>query len=60
MIDLERSLGELAERLEVPGGDWLVDDVLRRIDEPISVVTFLLQERGCPFKDPLNCPAVGS
>ena len=39
MIDLERSLGELAERLEVPGGDWLVDDVLRRIDEPISVVT---------------------
>ncbi len=34
MIDLERSLGELAERLEIPGGDWLVDDVLRRIDVP--------------------------
>ena len=39
MIDLERSLGELADRLEVPGGDWLVDDVLRQIDEPARVVT---------------------
>lgn len=39
MIDLERSLGELAERLEVPGGDWLVDDVLRRIGEPARVLT---------------------
>ena len=34
MIDLERSLSELAERLEIPGGDWLVDDVVRRIGEP--------------------------
>ena len=34
MIDLERSLGELAERLEIPGDDWLVSDVLRRIGEP--------------------------
>ena len=34
MIDLERSLAELAERLEIPGGEWLVDDVLRRIAEP--------------------------
>lgn len=39
MIDLERSLSELAERLEVPGGEWLVDDVLRRIDEPARVLT---------------------
>ena len=39
MIDLERSLGELADRLEIPGGDWLVDDVLRRIDEPARFVT---------------------
>jgi hypothetical protein len=34
MIDLERSLGELAERLEIPGGDWIVSDVVRRIAEP--------------------------
>lgn len=34
MIDLERSLGDLAERLEIPGGDWLVSDVVRRIGEP--------------------------
>ncbi len=34
MIDLERSLGELAERLEIPGGDWLAADVVRRIGEP--------------------------
>ncbi|MDP9465618.1 MAG: DUF4367 domain-containing protein [Actinomycetota bacterium] len=34
MIDLERSLGELADRLEIPGGDWLVSDVVRRIGEP--------------------------
>ena len=34
MIDLERSLTELADRMEIPGGDWLVDDVLRRIAEP--------------------------
>ncbi len=34
MIDLERSLGELAERLEIPGGEWLVSDVVRRIGEP--------------------------
>ena len=33
MIDLERSLGELADRLEIPGGDWMVDDILRRIGE---------------------------
>ena len=34
MIDLERSLGELAERLEIPNGDWVVSDVVRRIGEP--------------------------
>jgi hypothetical protein len=34
MIDIERSLGELADRLEIRGGDWLVDDVVRRIGEP--------------------------
>ncbi len=34
MIDLERSLDELAARLEIPGGDWLVDDVVRRVAEP--------------------------
>lgn len=34
MIDLERSLGELAERLEIPNGDWIVSDVVRRIGEP--------------------------
>ena len=37
MIDLGRSLGELADRLEIPGGDWLVDDVMRRIAEPVTV-----------------------
>jgi hypothetical protein len=34
MIDLEQSLTELAERMEIPGGEWLVDDVMRRIAEP--------------------------
>ena len=34
MIDLERSLGVLAERLEIPGGDRMVSDVVRRIGEP--------------------------
>jgi hypothetical protein len=34
MIDLERSLGELADRLEIPNGDWMVSDVVRRIGEP--------------------------
>jgi hypothetical protein len=34
MIDLERSLGELAERLEIPGGDSLVSSVVHRIGEP--------------------------
>jgi hypothetical protein len=34
MIDLERSLIELADRVEIPGGDWLADDVMRRIAEP--------------------------
>jgi hypothetical protein len=34
MIDVERSLDELAARLEIPGGEWLVDDVIRRIGEP--------------------------
>ena len=33
MIDLERSLGELAERLEIPNGEWLLSDVARRIGE---------------------------
>jgi hypothetical protein len=34
VIDLELSLSELAERLEIPGGDWLAADVVRRIDTP--------------------------
>lgn len=34
MIDLERSLAELAERVEIPNGDVLVRDVMRRIGEP--------------------------
>ncbi|MBK5332770.1 MAG: hypothetical protein JJD93_12410 [Ilumatobacteraceae bacterium] len=34
MIDLERSLGELAGRLEIPNGDWMARDVVRRIGEP--------------------------
>jgi len=34
MIDLERSLEELAGRIEIPGEPWFADDVLRRIDEP--------------------------
>jgi len=34
MIDLERSLGELADRLEIPNGEWMVSDVVRRIGEP--------------------------
>jgi hypothetical protein len=38
MIDLERSLGELADRLEIPGGGWLVDDVVGRIGEPVRPV----------------------
>ncbi len=36
MIDLERSLTELAQRLEIPGGEWMVEDVVRRIAEPVS------------------------
>jgi hypothetical protein len=43
MIDLERSLGELAERLEIPGDDWLVTDVLRRIAEPPQRVAVRLR-----------------
>jgi hypothetical protein len=34
IVELERSLGELADRLEIPGDEWLVADVLRRIAEP--------------------------
>jgi hypothetical protein len=34
MIDLERSLGELAERLEIPNGEFVVGDVMRRIGQP--------------------------
>jgi len=34
MIDLERSLEELAERLDISGGEWLGEDVVRRIGEP--------------------------
>jgi hypothetical protein len=34
MIDLERSLGELAERVEIPNGDLLFGDVMRRIGQP--------------------------
>ena len=33
MIDLERSLSELAERLDVPSSDWFISDVMRRITE---------------------------
>jgi hypothetical protein len=40
MIDLERSLGELADRLEIPGGDWLADDVMRRIAVPARPVRY--------------------
>ncbi len=36
MIDLERSLVELADRVEIRGGEWLVDDVVRRIGERVS------------------------
>jgi Domain of unknown function (DUF4367) len=35
MIDLERSLIELAQRLEVPGADQLVGDVVARLGEPV-------------------------
>ncbi|HEX2785240.1 MAG TPA: hypothetical protein VHN36_16775, partial [Ilumatobacteraceae bacterium] len=35
MIDLERSLAELADRLEIRGGDRLVTDVVRRISQPM-------------------------
>jgi hypothetical protein len=35
MIDIERSLVELADRLEIPSNGWLVDDVLQRISEPV-------------------------
>jgi hypothetical protein len=34
MIDLERSLAELAERLEIRGGDHLATDVVQRISQP--------------------------
>jgi len=34
VIDLERSLNELADRLVTPDGDWLADDVVRRISLP--------------------------
>ena len=34
MIDLERSLAELADRMQIPGGDRLVSDVVRRVGEP--------------------------
>ncbi|MEP7113653.1 MAG: hypothetical protein ABI862_10335, partial [Ilumatobacteraceae bacterium] len=34
MIDVERTLDELAERLEIPGDEWMIADVLRRIGEP--------------------------
>jgi hypothetical protein len=34
MIDLEESLEDLAQRVDIPGREWLVDDVLRRIAEP--------------------------
>jgi hypothetical protein len=36
MIDLERSLAELADRVQIPGGDWLVGDVVRRVGEPVE------------------------
>jgi hypothetical protein len=34
MIELERSLAELADRMQIPGGDRLISDVVRRIGEP--------------------------
>ena len=46
MIDLERSLGELADRLEIPGDEWLVDDVLRRIGEPPRAGSCAAESRG--------------
>jgi hypothetical protein len=33
MIDLERALGELATRLDIPNSEWMVTDVVRRIGE---------------------------
>jgi hypothetical protein len=36
MIELERALDELAGRVQIPGGDWLVGDVLRRVGEPVQ------------------------
>ena len=33
MIDLERGLTDLADRVEIPSSEWFVSDVLRRIDE---------------------------
>ena len=33
MIDLERSLSELAERVDIPSSEWFVSDVMHRISE---------------------------
>jgi hypothetical protein len=33
MIDLERSLSELADRLDIPSSEWFVSDVMHRISE---------------------------
>ena len=34
MIDLERSLAELADRLEIPGGDWMASEA--EIDDKLA------------------------
>ena len=36
MIDLERALSDLADRVQIPGGEWLAGDVVRRIGEPVQ------------------------
>jgi hypothetical protein len=33
MIDLERALTDLADRVDIPSSDWFVNDVMRRINE---------------------------
>ncbi len=33
MIDLERALTDLADRVDIPSSDWFVSDVMRRINE---------------------------
>jgi hypothetical protein len=55
MIDIENSLVELAERIEIPSNDWLVDDVVRRISEPARRPT---DRRGFSFAGAMVALAV--